>query len=360
MTKGWTLRRFNHSDIQRVAEFRKSFPISPLVKCEEPEYHKWKCCSNPVQEGYIWLAEDGDRIVSTASMTPKRMKIMGREVLAAETGDTFTLPEYQGRGIFTSLVKSTTAEAVKKGVNFIYGLPNNDSLPGYINKLDYGQITSPALWYLGWPLNIKKILKQKTKSSLLASVLSLPLKIISAAVFKLATMKVGGTDISVSQVSSFPEDIVKLWERVSSNYDIMLVRDKKYLDWRYVAAPNRDSYLKLIARSREGEVLGYMIGRVSEMDDRMCGFMVDFLTLEDNTRVFKKLVLALFEVFRKEEVDIMSAWTMKGSFYYKTLVRLGFLPWTKILLICYKNELGDKILNNAYKWHFTQGDSDGI
>ncbi len=358
MTKGWASRRFNHSDIPRVAEFRKSFPSGSLVRCEEPEYHKWKCCSNPVQPGYIWLAEDGDRIVATASMTPKRMKILERTVLAAETGDTFTLPEYQGRGIFTSLVKSTTAEAVKKGINFIYGLPNNDSLPGYINKLDYRQITSPRLCYLGRPLNIKKILSQKTNSPLVASILSPPLEIVSRVIFKLAAIRIGRSSLSVSQVSSFPDDIEKLWERVSAHYDVILVRNKEYLEWRYVAAPNR--YLILIARSQEGEVSGYMVARIADEKDRRVGYLVDFLSLEDNAGVFNKLVMTLLGVFRSNKVDLISTWVMKGSFYYKTLLKLGFLPWTKILLICYKDELGDKILGKAYKWHFTQGDSDGI
>ena len=358
MTKGWIVRRFQRDDFGGIAEFRRSFPQSLLVRCDEPEYHKWKCFDNPVEVGYIWLAEDSDKIVATASMTPKKMKILGREVLAAETGDTFTLPDYQRRGIFTSLVKSTTAEAVKKGINFIYGLPNNNSLPGYVNKLHYGQVTSPRLCYLGRPLNIKKTLKQKFNSPLLAGVLSPPLQIVSRLIFKFVAIRTGKSSLSISQVSSFPEDIEKLWERVSANYDVILVRDKKYLEWRYIVAPNR--YLILIARSKDGELSGYMIARISDMEDRREGFMVDFLSLEDNPRVFNRLVLTLLEVFQTNKVDIISTWAMKRSFYYKTLVKLGFLPWTKIPLICYKNELGNKILNNAYKWHFTIGDSDGI
>ena len=251
MTKGWIVRRFQRDDLGRIAEFRRSFPRSRLVRCDEPEYYKWKCCENPAEAGYIWLAEDGDRIVATASMTPKKMKILRRTVLAAETGDTFTLPEYQRRSIFTSLVKSTTDEAVKKGINFIYGLPNNNSLPGYVNKLDYGQVTSPRLCYLARPLNIKKVLKQKIGSPLLAGVLSPPLQIVSRLIFKFAAIRTGKRSLSVSQVSSFPEDIEKLWERVSAHYDVILVRDKKYLEWRYVLAPNR--YLTLIARSKEGK-----------------------------------------------------------------------------------------------------------
>ena len=77
------------------------------------------------------------------------------------------------------------------------------------------------------------------------------------------------------------------------------------------------------------------------MEDRRVGFMVDFLSVEDNPTVFKRLVLTLLKLFQTNKVDIISTWAIRGSFYYKTLVKLGFLPWTKVPLICYKNELGN-------------------
>jgi len=358
MTEGGSLRRFTQGDIPKVAEFRQGFPLSPLMRVEEPEYHEWKCHRNPVEPGYIWLVEDGGKIVATASMTPKKMKILGKEVLAAETGDTFTLPEYQGKGVFTSLVKNTTGEAVGKGIGFIYGLPNENSLPGYLSKLDYGLITSPQLYYLGRPLNIRKILGQRIGNRLIAALLSPLLRAVSGAVFKFGAIGINTSRLSVLEESSFPEDIEKLWQRVSHRYDVMLVRDKNYLDWRYIATSNQ--YLILIARNEEGETSGYIVARISDIEDRRVGFMVDFISLEDSPKVFRRLFFTLLDVFRTNKVDIVSAWAMKGSFYYKNLVNLGFLPWTKIPLICYKSELGHQILDKAYKWHFTQGDSDGI
>ena len=252
MTKEWSVRRFQPDDLERIAEFRQAFPERLPVKCWDVEYHRWKCCNNPIQQGYIWLAEDGDRIVSTASMTPKSMKLWGRIELVAETGDTYTLPEYQGRGIFTALVKKTTAEAIKSGINFIYGLPNQNSLPGYIRKLDYQVIPSTRLYSLVRPLNMKRMLKAKSNSSLLAAVFSPVLEIGSRLIFRLAG--ISKSNFSVSQVSSFPDDIESLWERVSEKYDVILVRNREYLRWRYQEAP--DSYIILIARSPQGEILG--------------------------------------------------------------------------------------------------------
>jgi hypothetical protein len=352
-----TLRKYNQEDIVAVAEFRTRFPASPLARVESPDYHRWKCLLNPAATGYIWLAKDGTKIVATASMTPKKMFIHGQETLAAETGDTFTLPDYHGKGIFTSLVKNTTDEAMRTGIQFIYGLPNTNSLPGYLQKLAYGQLQAPQLYYLGKPLNIRKILQKKFNNRFLSSVLAPFFKAAFKCASWLATMRVGN-DIIVSAVETFPDDIDQLWAHVSPRYDIMVKRDKNYLDWRYVASPN--SYYKFIARDKKGGIMGYLVARISPTDNGIEGYIPDFFTREEDARIFKTLIIAAFRVFRENRVDIVSAWSMKGSYYYKTLVKYGFLPWTKIPLICYKNEPGTRILNQAFKWHFTQGDSDGI
>jgi len=91
-------------------------------------------------------------------------------------------------------------------------------------------------------------------------------------------------------------------------------------------------------------------------------FIVDFLTVEDRSDVFRKLVAASLEEFHSKKVNFVSTWAVKGGFYEKTLLRLGFLPnpAAKISLICYKNELGNQIISHQYRWHFNQGDTDSI
>ncbi len=61
----------------------------------------------------------------------------GRRVLCAQSGDTMTHPEFQGKGLFTLLAKKTYEEAMKEGVSFIWGIPNEKSLPGFVKKLDW-------------------------------------------------------------------------------------------------------------------------------------------------------------------------------------------------------------------------------
>ena len=193
---------------------------------------------------------------------------------------------------------------------------------------------------------------------LLTALLSPIFEIISRLIFKLATIEISKSNFSISQVVAFPDDIENLWERASIKYDLILVRDKKYLEWRYVKAP--DSYIILIARGPDEEILGYIVGKVTENEDWRTGYIADFLTIEDNGRVFKKLILALIDVFGKSKVDSIATWAVKGSLYYRTFLKFGFRVGDRVPVICYKNELGNQVLNETYRWHFTLGDSDNI
>jgi hypothetical protein len=97
-------------------------------------------------------------------------------------------------------------------------------------------------------------------------------------------------------------------------------------------------------------------GRITSLP----GYIVDFLTLEDDPGIFKKLLLAALKEFHQNNVSMVDTWVVKGGFYDKIFLKFGFLPYSKKTFICYQNELGNRIASSNYKWHFTMGDSDNI
>ena len=70
-----------------------------------------------------------------ASFTPKKFKVCSEIIIVSEIGDTFTDPNYQRQGIFSTLVNSVREDALKYSrVQLLYGTPNENSLPGYEKK----------------------------------------------------------------------------------------------------------------------------------------------------------------------------------------------------------------------------------
>ncbi|MCF8298292.1 MAG: GNAT family N-acetyltransferase, partial [Saprospiraceae bacterium] len=68
---------------------------------------------------------------------PIIMSIKGKDVLVAQSGDTMTDPDHRKKGLFTQLALKTYELAKNEGVKFIFGFPNQNSLPGFERKLNW-------------------------------------------------------------------------------------------------------------------------------------------------------------------------------------------------------------------------------
>jgi hypothetical protein len=84
-----------------------------------------------------YLAYDGENVSSYYGVFPIKMVYKNVEYLAAQSGDTLTHPNYQKKGLFTYLAKETYTLAEKEGIQFVFGFPNKNSLPGFQKKLNW-------------------------------------------------------------------------------------------------------------------------------------------------------------------------------------------------------------------------------
>ncbi|GAA4094468.1 GNAT family N-acetyltransferase [Mucilaginibacter panaciglaebae] len=61
----------------------------------------------------------------------------GKSILAAQSADTMTHPGYRNLGLFTRLANHTYTLCKQEGIRVVFGFPNQNSLPGFINKLNW-------------------------------------------------------------------------------------------------------------------------------------------------------------------------------------------------------------------------------
>lgn len=357
----WKARVFAEDDFDKASALRKIFldpNTSSIRRSCEPEYYRWKILKNPLQQGIFHVAEDNGKVVGMTTVTPKRLRIFGRSVLGAEIGDTFTHPDYQRQGIFSTLVNLSRGEALQKGMAFIYGTPNDNSLPGYEKKLDFLQIPSPRVHSLVRPLNIKAVLKARFSSSILANGLAPLVAVFFGLRYKLRPSGMDREGIQFEEIDSFPGSVGVLWETVCSKYDWILERGKTYLDWRFIANP--DSYGVLSARDSRN-MLGYLVTKLGRWRDLRVGYLADFLTIENEPQVFEGLIYQAVEDFVKANADMVACWCVADSFYDRILRAKGFRVHEIVPIICYrKTDIGTEVLTRNARWHFTMSDSDNI
>lgn len=61
----------------------------------------------------------------------------GKSIIAAQSADTMTHPDYRGLGLFVKLANHTYTLCKLEGVRLVFGFPNQNSLPGFMNKLNW-------------------------------------------------------------------------------------------------------------------------------------------------------------------------------------------------------------------------------
>ncbi|MBI3139678.1 MAG: GNAT family N-acetyltransferase [Sphingobacteriales bacterium] len=62
------------------------------------------------------------------------------KILVAQSGDTMTHSAHRKKGLFVTLARLTYAECEKKGIRYIYGFPNDNSLPGFLKHLQWKEV----------------------------------------------------------------------------------------------------------------------------------------------------------------------------------------------------------------------------
>jgi GNAT superfamily N-acetyltransferase len=85
--------------------------------------------------GYLAYKNGDTTAAAYYGVFPMRLLVEGKQVLAAQSGDTMTHPDHRGKGLFIELAKRTYALAKDEGIAFVFGFPNANSYPGFVKKL---------------------------------------------------------------------------------------------------------------------------------------------------------------------------------------------------------------------------------
>lgn len=92
---------------------------------------------NPFGNAISFNAFDGDKMVSHYVCITKKLIIGERVVDGILSMATVTHPEYRGRGLFKTLAKKTYDYAQSQGYEFVIGVANANSFPGFIKHFPF-------------------------------------------------------------------------------------------------------------------------------------------------------------------------------------------------------------------------------
>ncbi len=208
-----------------------------------------------------------------------------------------THPDHRRRGVFRSLIDSSNEHAASRGAQFSMTLPNEASLPGFLN---FGDWCYPGLI----PLTLKVIdggamLRPKVGGLLAGLVGWMP-----SIAFRRYADQSGMSDILCEPVTTAPADLDEVFEVFAHDNDrLMIRRTAAYWNWRYLSRPGSD-YRTILAR-HAGRVVGATITSVGRRFGLDVGLIADF-SADGGVPVLRQLIRAAENDFRSRGVGLVT------------------------------------------------------
>src|SRR5215469_3460977 len=97
----------------------------------------WRYRDNPVGTVVGADAWDGQRLAAHYAVCPLEAAIEGRVIRGLVSLNTATHPDYQGRGLFSRLAEATYEQGAAAGYEFVVGVANANSTPGFLRRLGF-------------------------------------------------------------------------------------------------------------------------------------------------------------------------------------------------------------------------------
>lgn len=376
MDTAWHMVMWDPPDIpqsNKLAKFIRSQQDKPEnYPIEKDPIFDWKLRQNHVHAGFssAMMINNIEKIVSLCTVTPRQLWY-GNEVIPwAEIGDTFTDKEWVRKGMFGKLVNETRERAQEAGFNIIYGMPNEQSTPGYINKLNFRVKNNISLRNYTLILSSRTIAwwlkKRKNVSSwwfkIGLSFLENPR--CDAIYRKLALMFLPNLiagNVVIREEQFFGPEYDELWKRTRDSIPAAQVRDAKYLNWRFKKNPFP---FRILAAVKENKLEGYIVTLMQDRteDELSRMYIIDWFFPPGESHSIGRILLCsavnlalthnacLITALASQHSNVSLPW---GQF------RFAQRPYIKPLII-HGNSPGVELVESTTPLHFTLGDTDAF
>ncbi|MBN2074615.1 MAG: GNAT family N-acetyltransferase [Dehalococcoidales bacterium] len=359
MERKWIARQYKDGDEDAI------FGLTKAVYGEQDKdvwmrRWQWIYKDNPGGVGRIWLADDNGLLAGHYSLVYMWLKIGDKIVKASQNIDQMTHPDYRRQGIARTLATKALEEAGSEGIPVTTAFTNESS---YVIDLKTGFVNIDLLKALVKPLELKKILGKYVSNKFLlktgAGIMSMLIGIFRRTV---KAPEVEG--LKITRVTRFDERINDLWKEIADDYRVLVVRDREYLNWRYVDIP--DIEYTIFTAELEGKILGYMVLRCESQPGLTFGRIYDLVVPAGQQAVAHTLILKAIEYFKERKADLVIYRVIAGKSLIKTLKKCGFftVPFTHqktdFLIRTNTADFSEELFITPGYWFVQTGDSDAL
>jgi len=266
--------------------------IFPGEDLSDPLFLTWFYDQNPRGPAYEFVTKCGETVTGHAAAVPMRWKIGPDYMMGGMTVNAVTHPDFRGKGIYILLVEELCRACLEDGFKIMYGFPNPKSFRGGATHLRYRPVANIPLWIK--PIDFPGIVRGRNLQPALlwaaAAQAVNPVARAGRAFFR--PVKIPRA-LKIERIGEFGGDFDEFWDEVKSDYVNILVRDRDFLNWRFVRLPTRR--YEIFAARCGRRLLGYLVGTLAAFEGLRWGLVVDLLVR--NSAEGRKAAAHLVSVF---------------------------------------------------------------
>ena len=334
-------------DLNKISNFLSylSLPTDIFPTLYTYEYFQWKIGSNPFGKSACYIRYQDGEPAAHCSITAKPLNpYLGIGAGCGELGDTHTHPDYRRQGHFGKIGSHTISsfdKAEPMGDKLIYGLPNEQALPGWIRRAGCDEFSKMSIWELKcspwrYPLSFLKwffssIFDNKVPST-----------------YKLAK--------SMDHIQTRNE-IDQLWSSAKDKESYLLKKDGNWWLWRY--ANNTETYQTFMLFDENYRFCAYIVAKIGWQ--RIKKFKIRYIQICElfgSESIYSEYALRLFMKTVSKPFDTIVAWVQNSTIIAKLAMNYGFVKQRDVPIVFAKNSAYDQLTSRNVLVRFSLGDSD--
>lgn len=317
------------------------------------EYWDWQYRNLPAKHSGVFTCLIENKIAGYYHAPFYAGQINGKEKLFAMVQDVAVNSVLRGQGVFRKLAEYSTGQLVESGANLIYTYPNDKSIHTFLKYNGYKKVCTYDTYLL--PVKSSEIIKSKISLAGIEKLIGSTADIFFRKNYNLEQGE------SVNILNDFNDETASFFSRFASSFLVSRIRDKEYLNWRYVAKPAVKHFL-LILKS-ESKITAGAIFKWDEIFGVNAALLMDFAFTEEKN--LAKLIHYLRKnsknIFGEQPGLIFTAFCcnrfLKNKKYGFIRIPERMNPRTVNLLV--KNITEDEsLVTNPANWFATLGDWD--
>lgn len=282
------------------------------------EHWRWKFLANPLGFHLVCVALFDGRVVSHSASMPVRVKVGDRTVIASQGVDLCTDPSFRGGGLIGRTMACRNRMKDEHNVELDFGFPNEASYHISIAKQGFTDLNIVMLQHR-YIIDEDQFFRKVRFGSI---------KRLGYSSYQLLRRSLGprvdvGGGITIGREGVTGKEFDELFARASENFDVIVVRDSDYLNWRYCDHRAGD-FIVRTAR-QDGRLAGYMVMRDETKDGSRFLNIVDCLVDPRSPDVLTLLLLDCISLAKEMNIETVLCCLPEGHPYGKFLTDVGFL-----------------------------------